>query len=157
RFGAAIRKHPELSGMTQTLFDRLVPQLANEATYLRHDRELDSLLDDFGFDRELHEQIRADLKRGRIGLAQNRLPSNTTLEDVRESDVVDAGEGTVDAACYQRGLEALRSGAVAVVSLAAGAGSRWTQGAGVVKALSPFAKLGGRHRTFIEVHLEKSR
>ena len=46
---------------------------------------------------------------------------------------------------------------MAVVTLAAGAGSRWTQGAGVVKALHPFCKLGGRHRTFIEMHLAKSR
>ena len=30
-------------------------------------------------------------------------------------------------------------------------------GAGVVKALHPFCKLGGRHRTFLEVHLAKSR
>ena len=43
------------------------------------------------------------------------------------------------------------------MTLAAGAGSRWTQGAGVVKALHPFCKLGGRHRTFIETHLAKSR
>jgi hypothetical protein len=46
---------------------------------------------------------------------------------------------------------------VAVVTLAAGAGSRWTQGAGVVKALHPFCKLGDHHRTFLEVHLAKSR
>jgi hypothetical protein len=45
---------------------------------------------------------------------------------------------------------------VAVVTLAGGAGSRWTQGAGVVKALHPFARLGGQHRTFLEVHLAKS-
>jgi hypothetical protein len=44
-----------------------------------------------------------------------------------------------------------------VVTLAAGAGSRWTQGAGVVKALHPFARLAGRHRSFLEVHLAKSR
>ena len=43
------------------------------------------------------------------------------------------------------------------VTLAAGAGSRWTQGAGVVKALHPFARLAGKHRTFLEVHLAKSR
>jgi hypothetical protein len=55
------------------------------------------------------------------------------------------------------GVQALREGAVAVVTLAAGAGSRWTQGAGVVKALHPFCKLGGRHRSFLEVHLAKSR
>ena len=44
-----------------------------------------------------------------------------------------------------------------MVTLAAGAGSRWTQGAGVVKALHPFCKLAGRHRTFMETHLAKSR
>ena len=37
------------------------------------------------------------------------------------------------------------------------ASMNWTQGAGVVKALHPFCKLGGRHRTFLEVHLAKSR
>jgi hypothetical protein len=55
------------------------------------------------------------------------------------------------------GAEALANGAVATVSLAGGAGSRWTKGAGVVKALNPFAKLGGKYRNFIEVHLAKSR
>src|SRR5262249_19269232 len=55
------------------------------------------------------------------------------------------------------GPAGLRAGQVAVVTLAAGAGSRWTQGAGVVKALHPFCKFSGRHRTFIEVHLAKSR
>jgi len=58
---------------------------------------------------------------------------------------------------YAAGLEALHYGQVAVVTLAAGAGSRWTQGAGVVKALHPFCRLAGRHRTFIETHLAKSR
>jgi hypothetical protein len=45
---------------------------------------------------------------------------------------------------------------VGVVSLAGGTGSRWTKGAGVVKALNPFCRLGGRHRSFVEVHLAKS-
>lgn len=54
-------------------------------------------------------------------------------------------------------MDALAEGMVAVVSLAGGAGSRWTKGAGVVKALNPFVRLGGRHRNFIEVHLAKSR
>ena len=57
----------------------------------------------------------------------------------------------------QAGLAALARGELAVVTLAAGAGSRWTQGAGVVKALHPFCKFDGRHRTFIETHLAKSR
>ena len=50
----------------------------------------------------------------------------------------------------------LTSGKVAVVTLAGGAGSRWTRGAGVVKALHPFAQFGGRHRNFLEVHLAKT-
>ena len=37
-----------------------------------------------------------------------------------------------------------RRDAAAVVTLAGGVGSRWTQGAGVVKALHPFCKLGGQ-------------
>ena len=60
-------------------------------------------------------------------------------------------------ALHELGLTALKNGEVAVVTLAAGAGSRWTQGAGVVKALHPFCKLAGRHRTFMETHLAKSR
>jgi hypothetical protein len=55
------------------------------------------------------------------------------------------------------GLAAIAQGQLAVVTLAAGAGSRWTQGAGVVKALHPFCKFDGVHRTFIETHLAKSR
>src|SRR5262249_36513013 len=55
------------------------------------------------------------------------------------------------------GMQALDEGRIAVVSLAGGIGSRWTKGAGVVKALNPFSRLGGRHRNFIEVHLAKSR
>ena len=55
------------------------------------------------------------------------------------------------------GEAALRAGEVAVVSLAGGVGSRWTQGAGVVKALNPFCKLAGKHRSFVELHLAKSR
>jgi hypothetical protein len=50
----------------------------------------------------------------------------------------------------------LIDGAVAVVSLAGGVGSRWTKGAGVVKALNPFCRMGGRRRSFVEVHLAKS-
>src|SRR2546425_2703417 len=58
---------------------------------------------------------------------------------------------------YTTLFRSLRGGEIAVVTLAAGAGSRWTEGAGVVKALHPFCKLAGRHRTFIETHLAKSR
>ncbi|KAB2673484.1 MAG: UTP--glucose-1-phosphate uridylyltransferase [Verrucomicrobia bacterium] len=153
KFGAAARTRPELRGMVQTLFDALLPRAvggrADGAT-------LEALLAENGFDRAQHERIRADLRDGRIGLAQNRLRADRSIEDVSASDVSFAGTGD-EAAFRARGEAALRSGAVAVVTLAAGAGSRWTQGAGICKALHPFAKLAGRHRTFIETHLAKSR
>jgi hypothetical protein len=116
------------------------------------------MLDRYGFDRLMHEQIREDLKAGRIGLAQNRLPANAVIEDVRDDDLTDAtAANSLPDSVRELGLAALENGEVAVVTLAAGAGSRWTQGAGVVKALHPFCKLGGRHRSFVETHLAKSR
>ena len=51
----------------------------------------------------------------------------------------------------------MQQGEVAVVTLAAGVGSRWTTGAGVVKAVNPFVNLDGRHRSFLEIHLAKTR
>ncbi len=152
RFGAACRTRPELAGMVQTLFDRLLPRTRQE---MGESQSLEMALAEWGFDRIQHEQIRADLRGGRIGLAQNRLPTSTEIRDVSFSDVTDASNG-LPASLRDLGLEALQRGAVAVVTLAAGAGSRWTQGAGVVKALNPFCKMGGRHRSFIEVHLAKS-
>jgi len=161
KFGAACRTNPELRGMVQTLFDQLLPRGKAESS---GSQDLSALLTEFGFDRGQHEQIRADLKEARIGLAQNRLSPAAIIEDVRPEDVIDTtAEGTVTGAGSQArspssvGEDALRAGEVAVITLAAGAGSRWTQGAGVVKALHPFCKLRGRHRTFIETHLAKSR
>ncbi len=120
-----------------------------------HAPSLDELKSSIGFDAGQQESIRAELRAGTIGLAQNRLPAETRIEDVRPEDVIrltdDGGRSR------EQGLQALREGRVAVVSLAAGTGSRWTQGAGVVKALHPFCRLTGRYRSFIEVHLAKSR
>ncbi|MEM7126951.1 MAG: UTP--glucose-1-phosphate uridylyltransferase [Chloroflexota bacterium] len=152
-FGVASRNQPELSGMVQSLFDRLLPGSDGEDAMTE---SLPKLLESYGFDRVQHEQIRGDLRSGRIGLAQNRLPVRSKIEDVSEGDVYDA-TGTPSRNLIAQGKQAICNGEVAVVSLAGGAGSRWTQGAGVVKALNPFAKLGGRHRNFIEVHLAKSR
>lgn len=125
-------------------------------------KDLESLLEENGFDRELHEQIRSDLKAGRIGLAQNRLAETTRIEDVNPEDVIDlssvAAIAKLDTAEAERiGHTALANGEVAVVSLAAGAGSRWTGGAGTCKALNPYAPIDDSYRTFIETHLAKSR
>jgi hypothetical protein len=154
-FATACRTKPELRGMVQTLFDVMLPR---DKTDGGANLPLNELLEQHGFDRVMHEQIRADLQGGRIGLAQNRLPANAVIEDVRVGDVTDFTSADGDVSKFREaGLAALRRGEVAVVTLAAGAGSRWTQGAGVVKALYPFCKLGGQHRTFIETHLAKSR
>jgi hypothetical protein len=151
-FGGACRSDPELTGMVQTLFDRLFPAIKIGGA---SSENLQKLLAENGFDAEQHERIRSDLKNDRIGLDQNRLPPSTVIHDVLPEDVFDA-TGKPSADLEELGLAALRRGEVGVISLAAGAGSRWTQGAGVVKALHPFCKFAGRHRTFIEVHLAKS-
>jgi len=155
-FGAACRSRPELAGMVHTLFDRLFP--AGNAAQTTT-RDLRTALEALGFDDVEHEQIRADLRGGRIGLAQNRLPPSTSIEDVGDGDVewVGGAEGDSAAAARALGLEALARGEAAVVTLSAGIGSRWTQGAGVVKALHPFCRLAGGWRTFLDVHVAKTR
>ncbi len=177
-FGVACRTQPELSGMVQRLFDHIMPRASQETSA---EQSLEVLLDELGFDRVQHEQIRADLRSGRIGLAQNRLPASTVIRDVDAADattpttagaaadaikandvldfraLMDDPDGEAFQTFCEKGMRALRDGRAAVVTLAAGVGSRWTQGAGVVKALHPFCKLDGRHRNFLEVHLAKSR
>ncbi len=140
--------------LIQSFFDILLPGKIVES---ENELSLDELLDKYGFDRKQHEQVRADLKAGRIGLAQNRLPVGTEIADVMENDVFDGKYGVNENKYRDAGIKALKNGEVAVISLAGGAGSRWTSGAGVVKALNPFCSLSGRPRTFVETHLAKSR
>jgi hypothetical protein len=154
RLAAQCRQTDELRPVVENVFDALLPRSAGAAG--DQSRTLAELLPELGFDSREHEQIRADLRHGRIGLAQNRLPASADIRDVEDGDVWHAEEAA--GGRYQDiGMEALRQGRVAVISLAGGIGTRWTRGAGVVKALSPFAKFAGRHRNFIEVHLAKSR
>jgi hypothetical protein len=142
-------------GSSVNLGRKLITRLLPATQAARDAESLDALLERLGFDPESHEQVRADLTSGRIGLAKNRLPADTVIEDVRKDDVTLAE--TIDASAQARGAAALAQGQVLVVSLAAGSGSRWTSGAGTTKALYPFAKLQGRFRSFLEVHLAKSR
>jgi hypothetical protein len=134
RFTNACHGAGEFGGMVNRLFDHLLPRAQKDDGGFA----LEALLDARGFDRIQHERIQADLRAGRIH-----------IEDC-EPDPLDVRH-------REDGLRALAEGRVAVVSLAGGIGSRWTRGAGVVKALNPFCRLGGRHRNFIEVHLAKSR
>ena len=153
RFGNACLTQPELARVVPMLFNQMLPHISTGNDSRTH---LWQELARFGFDRELHEQIRADMRNGRIGLMQNRLPASSVIADVGPDDVVDATHALNDD-WVRRGTQAITAGEVAVVSLAGGAGSRWTQGAGVVKALHPFARFAGAHRTFVDVHIAKSR
>ncbi len=152
QFTRAARTSPAFTAALPTLLDHLLPSTEGSD---RTGRRLGELLAENGFDRVQHEQIRADLRAGRIGLAMNRLPAMAKIEDVPASELFDAT--AAPAALRAAGEAALRRGEVAVISYAAGVGSRWTQGAGVVKALHPFAKFAGTHRSFADVHLAKSR
>jgi hypothetical protein len=151
QFTSAARSRPEFAAVMPSLLDRMLPS----STAAPEAGRLDELLAANGFDRAQHEQIRADLRNGRIGLAMNRLPPSTRIEDVPADALFDAAAAPEK--FRRQGEAALRAGEVAVVTYAAGVGSRWTQGAGVVKGLHPFATFGGAHRNFIEVHLAKTR
>jgi galactokinase/mevalonate kinase-like predicted kinase len=137
------------------LLDRILPQATNQSS---HQRSLREVLEGHGFDREQHEQIRAEILSGRIGLAENRLPIQTDIRDVTDGDCTDLRSGNSRrVSSTASGEQALRDGSVGVVTLAAGVGSRWTDGAGVVKGLHPFYRFHDQHRSFVEIHLAKSR
>ena len=142
----------QYNNFINNLFERIIPQKNNAE---EKKLSLDQLLESLGFNPMQHAQISNDLRSGRIGLSKNRLPANTSIEDVSQDEI--AGPETQTNEHYtQIGLEALKNRELAIVTLAGGAGSRWTKGAGVVKSLNPFAKFAGKHRNFIEVHLAKS-
>ena len=120
----------------------------------QQDKETERIKKENGFDPIQHEQIRNDLRKGRIGLNRNRLPLETIIEDVSPSDVVFSNKLDDN---NQKGIQAVRNGSIAMLCLAAGIGSRWTKGAGVIKAINPFIEMTGIHRSFLEIHLAKNR
>ncbi|MBT8043796.1 MAG: UTP--glucose-1-phosphate uridylyltransferase, partial [Verrucomicrobiae bacterium] len=159
RFAVASRQNhtPAFAKSVEQLFDTLFPKKDSKSS--EAPSSLDELLRQNGFDQKLHNQVRDDLLEGRIGLAQNRLPASADIKDVRPQDVTDlSGKAPSGAEEWKkRGKQAITAGEVGVVTLAAGAGTRWTGGAGTCKALNPFAPLDGKYRTFLEAHLAKSR
>lgn len=147
-------RQPELqTELPMQLINRILP---GSVTASDDSETIQTLLNQNGFDEAAHESIREELRSGRLGLAQNRLSSSVTIEDVNPDDVADLRAG-VTSTDTDAGQQALAEGRVGVITLAAGVGSRWTQGAGVVKALNPFCHMGGRFRSFLDVHLAKSR
>ncbi len=134
------------------LLDRVLPSAGRSKDTPDH---LKALLKENGFDAVAHQELKDALLNGRIGLAQNRLPIQSTIEDISDEHIIDL-RGTRSRSWRETGERAIVDGEIAVVTLAAGAGSRWTGGAGVVKGLHPFCQFSGRHRNFIEVHLAKT-
>lgn len=151
--GYSYKSDKKFAGFVTNLFDRMIPQNSDDSS---SQKSLSLMLDELGFDAEHHEVIKKDLKSGRIGLSKNRLPVNTTIEDVNKSEITNhlilKNQSLTDL-----GMASLRNRELAIVSLAGGVGSRWTKGAGVVKSLNPYARLGGKHRNFLETHLAKTR
>ncbi len=148
----------ELLHVFRTMINHLFPvsRSAADTRASAWEDAADRIRRENGFDAVQHAQLREDLQRGRIGLARNRLSVDTEIRDVLDSDLIPVTHPYSQAA-FQRGFDAIRRGEVAVVSLAAGVGSRWTTGAGVVKAVNPFVILEGTHRSFLEIHLAKTR
>jgi len=153
RVGNACRDADGGGHLASRLIQRILPTTSKEA---QQSARLEDLLRENGFDPIAHEQLREDLRSGRLGMAQNRLHASVTIEDVSAEDVIEARR-EIPAAAIDLGRKAIANGEVAVISLAAGVGSRWTQGAGVVKALNPFCKMQGQWRSFLDIHFAKTR
>jgi hypothetical protein len=125
----------------------------------RQEAEAERIRKSNGFDRVAHERNRRLLKAGKIGADRNRLPGSTDIRDVGPGDVMTVSNDLTDPAVagYKRaGQELLREGAVACVTFAGGLGSRWADGAAIVKPINPFVMMKGKHRSFVEIHLAKS-
>jgi len=151
--GRQTRENKSYGGFVAGLYERMIPQAEIGSD---NELSLEDLLSTYGFDIEMHQQVKSDLKSGRIGLSQNRLPVSSIIEDVADHEIDDLLKQKKDNN-FKTGLSALQNGKLAIVTLAGGAGSRWTHGAGVVKALHPFIRFSGKHRSFLELHLAKNR
>lgn len=124
---------------------------------LNEDIEEDEIKEKYGFDSESHEHLRSMLKKGEISLEKNRLPVTTAIDDVSGDEMLHFENEKALPEYYEKGRDSLKRNEVAVVTFAGGLGSRWTDGAAVVKPINPFLEIEGRYRTFIEVHIAKSK
>ncbi|UCD35742.1 MAG: UTP--glucose-1-phosphate uridylyltransferase, partial [Nitrospiraceae bacterium] len=139
------------------------PQLSSDASIEewdmseRNEPDEETIKELYRFDTRSHDYMKALLKRGEIGLARNRLPRDTAVRDVTHDDVLHFEDERPEPELSRLGLRSLSSNEAAVVTFAGGMGSRWSQGAAVVKPVNPFIRIKDRYRTFIECHLAKSR
>jgi hypothetical protein len=137
--------------ISESLLERLLP--SETPARDTQTSPIHQILGDLGFDPVAHERLRLDYRAGRIGLAQNLLPPTTLIEDAAPQDVAQPGPHAAEI-----GRKALADGRLMIVTLAGGLGTRWTKGAGVVKALHPFHRApGGRYVNFLDIHGAKTR
>ena len=160
RAGPLRRRLPHRAGVRRHGAEPVRPPAAARAGAGSADarRAWTALLEQHGFDRVQHEQIQADCAAGASAWRRIACRPAAGIEDVQDGDVLDATAG----------LPARYRGT--------GHGRRWRDGDGGggdagrrrgqpldqgrrrgEGAAIRSAKLGGRHRTFIEVHLAKSR
>ncbi|UFH52001.1 UTP--glucose-1-phosphate uridylyltransferase [Spirosoma sp. KNUC1025] len=144
--------YPLLRTIVSNLFNVSDPTSQSNRTV--ENEKADRIKKENGFDYIQHEEIREELQKGRIGLSRNRLLAETTIEDVLPEEIAQL---EALSASIQTGEEAIQAGKVAVLSLGAGVGSRWTKGAGVIKTINPFVEIDGVHRSFLEIHMAKTR
>ena len=150
---------PELLRVFRTMVNNLFPVTRStlDSTASRWEEQAEAIRRENGFDPVQHERLarrppaRAD-RPGKQSAA--RRPGRQRRRRLRPDRRARPHPEGRDRA---RAEAMIRRGEVAVVSLAAGVGSRWTTGAGVVKAINPFVTLGGVHRSFLEIHLAKTR
>ena len=86
RFGRACRSDPQLAGMVETLFDRLLPRGRGD------DGSTQGLADhlaELGFDREQHEQVRADLADRGVEIGELWTGAFDDIDDSVRTDVAD--------------------------------------------------------------------
>lgn len=149
----------EVAAVRAALMPARTATQARSAVGSNEDADAERIKRENGFDPEAHRRNQQLLKSGAIGVGRNRLPLTATVEDVELSDVTvvsnDLNNATV-VRYRQVGQDLLSQNAVAVVTYGGGLGSRWTDGAAVVKVLNPFVVMRGRHRSFAEVHLGKT-
>jgi hypothetical protein len=159
KFAAACRTRPELQRRGAGPFSIRSAPAHRRRLAARPATPSTSCSPKYGFDRVKHEQIRGDLKAGRIGLAHRTDCPRTRCDRrracrVRCNKLPPPSPGGPPRSRPRRSSGPAKSPWSRSPPVPA---SRWTQGAGVVKSLHPFCKLGGRHRTFLETHLAKSR
>jgi galactokinase/mevalonate kinase-like predicted kinase len=148
-----------LTGTDALLPKAVVNQDASHVSISADDEneEISTIRERYGFEPTSHEHMKSLLKKGEIGLSRNRLPLSTDLSDASYGDLFHYENESANHEFHRAALEALKNNEVAVISFAGGLGSRWTSGAAVVKPISPFAKIEGKYRTFLEIHLAKTR